>query len=93
MTPLIDDIMHAFALLGQIVVGLFFMLGGAGWFVYELQQQPTHSGHLIAAGSVCVFGAAILPSVGPSVMKALKGVATVVQSFIPTRAAPKDGGT
>jgi hypothetical protein len=82
---LVEDVEHIAAVIGQTLVGLFFMLGGAGWFVYEIQERPPHTGHLIAAGAVSVFGAAVLPSVGPWVLKALKGVATVVQSFLPAR--------
>lgn len=88
MSPLGEDIEHGLAVIAQAVVGLFFMLGGAAWFAYQVMHAPLVASHLIGAGSVCVFGAAVLPSVGPIVMTALKGVASVVQSFLPARKDP-----
>lgn len=88
MSPLLEDIEHGLAVLLQTLVGLFFMFGGAAWFAYQVLNPPLVASHLIGAGSVSVFGAAVLPSVGPLVMKALKAVAGVVQSFLPARKDP-----
>lgn len=85
MSPLYEDFAHLVAVVSQAVVGLFFMLAGAAWFAFTITRTSFQTGHLIAAGSVCVFGAAVLPSVGPFVMRALKGVASVVLSFLPAR--------
>lgn len=91
MSPLLEDIEHGLAVLLQTLVGLFFMFGGAGWFAYQVLNPPLVATHLAAAGAVSVFGAAVLPSIGPAVMNTLKGVAGVVQSFLPARTPPKDG--
>jgi hypothetical protein len=87
---IVDEIEAGLRALIQTVVGLFFMLGGAGFLWLEYRSTPAHGTHLIAGLVVSLVGAAILPSVGPALIAALKGVVGVLLSVFPAR-TPKDG--
>lgn len=85
MSEILDDLLAFVRVVGQSLVGLFFMLGGAGWFVYEVLHTPVHPSHLAGAAFLSVFGAAILPSIGPAVMASLSAVIAALVQLLPFR--------
>ena len=90
MNPLVEDITHAIAALVQAVVGLFLMIGGVAALVWEKTHPPAHDAHLVAELVVALLGAAIVPSVGPVLIKTLRALVGIVLSVLPVRPA-KDG--
>lgn len=87
---ILDDITHAIAVLVQAVVGLFLMAGGVTALVWEKTHPPAHDAHLVAELVTALLGAAIVPSVGPVLIKSLGALVGIVLSVLPTR-PPKDG--
>jgi hypothetical protein len=84
MTPL-DDIEHGIRVLAQAIVGALFMAGGGLLLWFEFHTPPTHSTHVYLGVALAVFGAAILPSIGPAVMKALSAIVDALVKLLPFR--------
>ena len=104
MSELLSDFLAWLAALGQTLVGLFFMAGGSFWFWHEIHEPTVHATHLSGAMFLAVFGACVLPSIGPAIVRGLSGVvdaavklAGAVVSILsrtppPNGGLPKDGG-
>lgn len=86
MTPL-DDIKHGIAVLLQGVIGALFMLSGLVLVVWEFKTPPAHSAHVYLGVGLSVFGAALIPSIGPAVMSVMKGFVDALVKLIPFRTA------
>ena len=101
---IIEDVEHGLAVLLQALVGLFFIAGGTAWFIHELRQSTVHATHLSGAAFIAVFGACVLPSIGPAIVRGLSGVVDAVVKLAgavvsilsrtppPSAGLPKDGG-
>lgn len=87
---LLDDFTHGLAVLVQLAVGVLLMALGVVGLWWEKTHDPSHDSHLIAALIVALLGASIIPSVGPVLIRSLKGIVGVLVSVLPTR-PPKDG--
>ena len=90
MNPIVDDITHGLALLAQTLIGLLLMVAGLGSLVWEKLNPPSHDAHMLAELLVALLGAAIVPSVGPVLIKSLKALVGILLSVVPAR-PPKDG--
>jgi hypothetical protein len=89
---IIEDIEAGLRAVAQLLVGLFFMLGGAAGVVWEKLHPPAHDAHLLAWAVVSLLGACVIPSIGPVLIKSLKGLVAIVLSVLPSRPTPpKDG--
>lgn len=93
MNPLVEDIKDAIGALIQTVIGLVLMALGIGLLVWEKMNPPTHDAHLWAELGLALLGAAIIPSVGPVLIRSLKAIVSVFVSVLPSRPAPKDPPT
>jgi hypothetical protein len=77
------DLIEWMAGLAQALVGLLFMAIGLGILAGEFLRPPTHSGHVYLAVALAVFGGAVLPSIGPAVMKALSAIVSAIVQLLP----------
>jgi hypothetical protein len=87
---LLDDITHGIEALLQLAVGFVLMALGVLGIWWEKTHEPSHSTHLLAALVVALLGACIIPSIGPVLIRSLKGIVGVLLSVFPARQAPKD---
>lgn len=83
--PIVDDITHGIAALLQLAVGLLIMALGVVGIWWEKTHAPTHDTHLLACLVVALVGACIIPSIGPVLIRSLKGIVGVLLSVLPTR--------
>jgi hypothetical protein len=90
MTPL-DDIEHGIRVLAQSIVGALFMGAGGLLLWFEFHTPPTHSAHVYLGVALAVFGAAILPSIGPAVMSALSAMVDALVRLLPFRTPTPPG--
>lgn len=101
MTDYLRSFLAGLAVLGTIVVGMFFMLGGFALLVFEVTHPPTHTTHVVLFAAFAVLGALMLPAISGVVIRAAKSGLEVAGPYLPTfgRRAnsgelppPKDGG-
>jgi hypothetical protein len=70
----------------QLVVGLALMgLGIAGIWWEKTHASPAHDSHLVGALVIALLGASIIPSIGPVLLRSLKGLVGVLVSVFPSR--------
>ena len=91
---LLDDITHGIAVLFQGVIGGVFLVAGLAIVAVEFTRPPTHSAHVYVGIALAVFGAAIMPSIGPAVMGAIKAIVDALVRLLPFRTPnpPNTGG-
>ena len=82
---LLDDITHGIEALVQFAVGLLLMALGVIGLWWEKTHPPSHDTHLLACLVVALLGASIIPSVGPVLVRSLKGIVGVLLSVFPSR--------
>jgi hypothetical protein len=86
LTHILKEIGEGVAKALQLVVGLLIMgLGVAGLWWEKTHASPAHDSHLVGALVVALLGASIIPSVGPVLIRSLKGIVGVLTSILPTR--------
>lgn len=81
----LDDITHGIAVVFQAAIGVVFLLAGLAIVGVEFWRPPTHSGHVYLGVTLAVFGAAIMPSIGPAVVTAIKAIVDALVKLLPFR--------
>jgi hypothetical protein len=87
---ILREIGEGLAAVLQTLVGLLLLgLGIAGIWWEKTHANPSHDSHLVGALVLALLGASIIPSIGPVLIRSLKGIVGVLTSILPTRQPPK----